>query len=76
MSGLAEPNDVIANQQPASSVDIQAPQQDLSGLLAGAMGESAGRQASSESILNTPAGFGDMVVTSGTSPDWPTDVRP
>lgn len=60
-----------------SHFDIQAAQQDLTATLATAVGDAMDRQVqASSSVLDTPAGAGEMQLLAGTSPDWPTDVRP
>lgn len=63
-----------------SGTDIQAPQEDLSGLTATGVSEAMARQPETGQLLESPQGFGAFDITSGTSggggEDWPSDVRP
>ena len=79
---------VTPHGQGPAPYDIQAPMEDLSGLTASA-GAVAGagivypqgpRQAATEAFLSSPAGFGELSITSGMSggagEDWTSDPRP
>jgi hypothetical protein len=73
---------------PVQSMDILAPQQDLAATLdaanaltgSGVLYPQGPRQAATEALLSSPAGFGEFNVTAGYSggggEDWPGDVSP
>lgn len=51
-----------------------APQEDLSGAHARAMGESASMQAEAQAMLDSQAGSGEFTVTSGSTAGWPANL--
>jgi len=67
-------------------MDIQAPngQDEISAALNAAVGESAAgvlypmgpRQAETERLLDSPPGFADFSILSGSAAGWPADVTP
>lgn len=73
---------------PSSSFDIQAPQGDLAGTFdaanavagAGVLYPPGPRQAQTEALFSSPAGFGEFDITAGYSggggEDWPANVEP
>lgn len=73
---------------PVSGFGIQAPQADLSQEFdaanaltgAGVLYSQGPRQAQTEALLNSPAGFGEFDITAGYSggggEDWPGNVEP
>jgi hypothetical protein len=73
---------------PVAGADIQAPQADLTGVFgaanaasgAGVLYPQSPRQAQTEALLSSPAGFGEFDVTAGYSggggEDWPGNVEP
>jgi hypothetical protein len=76
-------SDVTPHGQGPAPYDIQAPMEDLDGLTASAVGDTApgsARQSDTETFLNSPAGFGELNITGGMSggggDDWPSDVSP
>jgi hypothetical protein len=79
---------VTPHGQGTAPYDVQAPQDDLSALVAGA-GAVAGagvvypqgpRQSQTEALLTSPQGYGEFDVTAGYSggdgEDWPANVEP
>ena len=74
----AAPEQYAAVQE--SGFDIQAPQDDLSGLAAGAKSEAMARQPQSEALLTSDQGYGEISITAGSpggaGEDWPSDVSP
>lgn len=74
---------VTPHGQGPAPYDIQAPVEDLDGLAASAMAQTApgsGRQSDTEAFLSSPAGTGELSITGGMSggggEDWPSDVSP
>jgi len=65
---------------PVSGFDIQAPQDDLPGLAAGAKSEAMARQPQAEALLTSDQGYGEISITAGSpggaGEDWPSDVSP
>lgn len=65
---------------PLSNFDIQAPQTDLSGACDAAVSATMPRQADARQLLESPAGYGAVSISSGSSggggEDWPSDLRP
>ena len=80
--------DVTPHSRVPAPYDIQAPMEDLSGLVAdagrltgaGIVYPQSGRQADTAALLSSPAGYGEFSITTGMSgggvDDWPSDVRP
>lgn len=65
---------------PEAAQDIMAPQDDLSGVAAGAVSEAMARQPETERLLSSPQGFGAFSITAGASggggEDWPGSIVP
>jgi hypothetical protein len=65
---------------PVSGADIQAPQDDLSGLVADSVSVTTPRQSQTEALLTSPQGFGldgydiDAGFSGGGGDDWPNDA--
>lgn len=75
---------VTPHGQGTAPYDVQAPQDDLSGLVASA-GALAGagviyprgpRQAMTEALLSSPQGFGEQDIDAGWSGGWPANIEP
>lgn len=69
----------LYNAVPVSQVNILAPQQDLSGMVAAATALANGpRQAQTEMLLSSPQGFAGQGydIDAGYSGNWPNDVEP
>jgi hypothetical protein len=56
--------------------DIQAPQEDLSGMVAGAVAEAMSRQGPAKTLLQSPQGYGDFDITGGYTGTWGTVSEP
>jgi hypothetical protein len=65
---------------PVQAADIQAPQADLSGVVAGAVSDAMARQPVTERLLSSPQGYGEFTIAAGSSggggEDWPSSVAP
>ena len=75
--------DVTPHGQGPAPYDIQAPMEDLSGLVASAVAQTSpgsARQSDTETLLSSDSGYGEFAITTGMSggggDDWPSDVRP
>ena len=75
--------DVTPHGRGPAPYDIQAGLDDLGGMAAAAQaltGPGSQRQADTEALLSSPAGYGGFSITGGMSggggDDWPSDVSP
>jgi hypothetical protein len=64
------------NAVPVTQQDIQAPQENLSGMVAAAMSEAMSRQAGAIELLSSPQGYGDFDITGGYTGSWGTVSEP
>ena len=71
---------VTPHGQGPAPYNIQADMENLDGLASAAMSAIGSRQSDTESLLSSPAGYGEFAITTGMSggggDDWPSDVRP
>lgn len=65
---------------PVQPADIQAPQDDLSGMADAAKSEAMARQPQTERLLSSGQGYGEQDITGGYSggggEDWPSSAGP
>jgi hypothetical protein len=65
---------------PVQPVNIQAPEEDLSGMADAAKSEAMARQPETERLLSSAQGYGEQDITGGYSggggEDWPSSVAP